>query len=186
MGAIVLFGAISLAGAIALADAPAAQRAGATPAPVLVIETRKGTIEIALAPADAPKSVEHLTALVRRRFYLGQRFHRVTASLVQIGDPASRDMSRRASWGGGNSGSPIGVAEIHPARKHVRGAVGLAHSGNPKFADSQFYIMKRAAPSLDGKHAIVGRVVSGMDVVDRIEDAEWTRSITLKTAGPTN
>jgi cyclophilin family peptidyl-prolyl cis-trans isomerase len=175
-----LLGALALAGSAGVA----AQRAAAPAGPVIVIDTPKGTIEIELAPSDAPKSVEHLTALVRRRFYLGLRFHRVTATLVQFGDPATRDMSRRLSWGSGNSGNPIGVAEISRQRRHVRGAVGLAHSGDPKFADSQFYIMKAASPSLDGKHAIVGRVIRGMEVVDRIEVADWTRSVTLKAAGP--
>ena len=172
------------AGAMLAAGPAAAQRAPAAPPPVLVIDTLKGAIEIELAPADAPKSVEHLLNLVRRRFYLGLRFHRVTSQIVQFGDPGTRDVSRRAGWGSGNSGQPIGVAEINRQRRHVRGAVGLAHSGDPRFADSQFYIMKQASPSLDGKHAIVGRVIRGMDVVDKIEVADWTRSVTLKAAAP--
>src|SRR5262245_26573264 len=73
-------------------------------APVMVIETMKGNIEIKLYKADAPKSVEQLVKLMRRSFYRGQRFHRATSSLVQIGDPQSRDMSRKAYWGTGNSG----------------------------------------------------------------------------------
>jgi peptidylprolyl isomerase len=62
----------------------------------------------------------------------------------------------------------------------VRGAVGLAHSGNPAGADSQFYIMKGASPSLDGKHAVIGQVVSGMAVVDKIAVPDMIKNATLK------
>lgn len=135
--------------------------------PVIVIETVKGTIEVELFAKDAPKSVERLVTLVRQNFYRGQRFHRVEPNfLIQVGDPATRDFTKRARWGTGGSGKPIGVAEISKTRKHVRGAVGLAHAGSAKNADSQFYILRGARPALDGKYAIVGRVISGMDIVD--------------------
>jgi cyclophilin family peptidyl-prolyl cis-trans isomerase len=117
---------------------------------------------------------------MKRNFYRGQRFHRVTASLAQVGDPMSRDMSRRDYWGTGNSGSPIGVFELSKKRSHVRGAVGLAHSGNPLGADSQIYIMKTPSPSLDGKHAIVGQVISGMTVVDKIVVTDMIKNATVK------
>ena len=68
-------------------------------------------------PGRAPKSVEHILALVKRSFYRGQRFHRVTASLVQFGDPQSRNMSRQDYWGTGNSGTPIGVFELSKKRR---------------------------------------------------------------------
>lgn len=148
--------------------------------PVLVFETVKGTFEIELFRADAPKSVDHILALMKRSFYRGQRFHRATASLVQWGDPQTRDMSRRDSWGNGNSGSPIGVFELSKKYSHVRGAVGLAHSGNPLGADSQLYVMKAASPSLDGKHAIIGRVTAGMAVVDRIAVEDMIKNATVK------
>ena len=148
--------------------------------PVLVFETPKGTFEIELFQVDAPKSVEHILALMKRSFYRGQRFHRATAALVQWGDPQTRDMSRRDYWGNGNSGNPIGVFELSKKYSHVRGAVGLAHSGNPLGADSQLYIMKTASPNLDGKHAIVGRVTAGMAVVDKIAVTDVIRNATVK------
>jgi cyclophilin family peptidyl-prolyl cis-trans isomerase len=152
----------------------------AAPDPILVLETVKGTIEIRLFRSEAPKSVEHLLALMKRSFYRGQRFHRVTASLAQVGDPSSRNMSRQDSWGTGNSGNPIGVFEWSKKRSHVRGAVGLAHGGNPVGADSQIYIMKTASPGLDGKHAIVGQIVSGMAVVDKIVVTDMIKDATVK------
>jgi peptidyl-prolyl cis-trans isomerase B (cyclophilin B) len=148
--------------------------------PVLVFETMKGTFEIELYQSDAPKSVEHILALMKRSFYRGQRFHRATAALVQWGDPQTRDMSRRDYWGNGNSGSPIGVFELSKKYTHVRGAVGLAHSGNPLGADSQLYIMKAASPNLDGKHAIIGRVTAGMAVVDKIAVEDMIKNASVK------
>jgi cyclophilin family peptidyl-prolyl cis-trans isomerase len=160
--------------------APAA--AGANP--VVVLETAKGTIEIELFRADAPKSIAHLVGLIQKGFYRGLRFHRVTDSLVQIGDPQTRNMSLEGMWGQQSSGSPIGVSEISKTRKHVRGSVGLAYSGAPENADSQFYIMKTASPSLDGKYAVVGQVLKGMDVVDKIQKADALGLVSLKAAGP--
>lgn len=150
------------------------------PDPVLVLETAKGVIEIRLFRSEAPKSVDHILELVKRSFYRAQRFHRVTPSLVQVGDPQSRNMSRQDYWGSGNSGNPIGVFELSKKRSHVRGAVGLAHSGNPLGADSQFYIMKAPSPNLNGKHAIVGQVVAGMAVVDKIVVTDMIKNTAIK------
>jgi peptidylprolyl isomerase len=161
------------------AAAPAAAPAQAA-APVLVVETVKGTLEIDLFPADAPKSVAHILALVRKGFYRGLRFHRVVSSLAQFGDPLTRNMTYRDGWGTGGSGQPIGVAEISKKHLHVRGAVGLAYSGTAVNADSQLYIMKIASPSLDGKYAVIGQVTKGMDVVDRIEETDLVKNVTVK------
>ena len=153
--------------------------------PVIVIETVKGTIEIELFAKDAPKTVARLLTLVREHFYRGLRFHRVEPNfLVQIGDPATRDFTKRNIWGSGGSGQSIGVAEIARQRRHVRGAVGMAHAGRPERADSQFYIMRGARPALDGKYAIVGRVISGMDVVDKLALTDMVRKVSVKGEGP--
>lgn len=164
-----------------LTAAPQSQtKAPATPDPVFVLETVKGVIEIRLFRSEAPKSVDHLIELIKRSFYRGQRFHRVEKSLAQVGDPQSRDMSKEAYWGNGNSGSPIGVFERIKTRSHVRGAVGLGHSGNPAGADSQFYIMKTTSPSLDGKYAVIGQVIAGMAVVDKIAVKDLIKNTSLK------
>jgi len=173
--------ALSVALAVA-ALPPSPQSTPAAAKPVIVMQTDQGTFEIELFPAEAPKSVAHLIDLLKRDFYRGFRFHRVTPSLVQIGDPQSRNVQRENMWGTMGSGSPIGVAEISKTRKHVRGTVGLAHSGDARFADSQIYIMKVASPSLDGKHAIIGQVVKGIEVVDKIQKADVLKLAALKTA----
>ncbi|HWP99281.1 MAG TPA: peptidylprolyl isomerase [Vicinamibacterales bacterium] len=151
--------------------------------PVIVMETVKGTIEFETYPEDAPKTVEHILNLVRRGFYNGLRVHRAGDMVVQLGDPQTRDMTKRDLWGRGpaaGSGKPIGVAEISKRRTHRRGAVGMAHAGDPRLADSQFYIMRRAERSLDGKYAVFGQVVSGMDVVDRLEVTDIVRRAYVK------
>ena|SRR5687768_14774891 len=152
--------------------------------PVVVLETAKGTIEIELFAKEAPKSVEQIVRLVRENFYRGHRFHRAEPGLVQTGDPNSRTFTKQNLWGSGGSGRQIGVAEISKTRKHVRGAVALAHAGRPERADSQFYIMRRASPSLDGKHAVIGRVVTGMDVVDKLQRGDLITKVSVKGGVP--
>jgi len=163
------------------APAPAPAAAPVAPAaPVILVDTVKGAFEIELFPADAPKSVDHILALVRKGFYRGLRFHSVVSALAQFGDPLTRNMTYRDGWGTGGSGQPIGVAEISKRHLHVRGAVGLAYSGSAVSADSQLYIMKSPSPSLDGKYAIVGQVTKGMDVVDRVEETDLVKNVTVK------
>lgn len=160
--------------------AQAGTNRAAPAAPVMVIETVKGTMEIQLYQADAPKSVRHIIDLVNRSFYRSQRFHRVTPTLIQFGDPVSRNMTQMQAWGVGNSNNPIGVAEISPKYKHVRGTVALANIGDPKYSDSQIYIMKTVSPSLDGKYTIIGKVTKGIDVADKIEKTDLIKLVTIK------
>jgi len=166
-------------------SAPAAAKpapAKAGPAPVIVLETAKGTIEIETFPEDAPKTVEHIVGLVKKNFYNGMRFHRAEENfLVQVGDPQSRDMSREAWWGRGpGSGNPIGVSEITKKRRHAPGTVAMAHVGDPKLADSQFYIIIQPRPGLDGKYTIFGRVTAGMDVVKSLKRADILKKASVK------
>lgn len=168
--------------ALGLPATPAARQAKPTAAadPVLVFETGKGVIEMQLFASEAPKSVAHILDLMKRNYYRGQRFHRVTAAFAQVGDPQSRSMARQAYWGSGGSGSPIGVFEYSKKRLHVRGAVSLAHSGSPLSADSQFFIMKTEGASLDGKHAVIGRVTAGITVVDKIVVTDLIKDAKVK------
>src|SRR5579862_2409227 len=137
--------AVSMSAAARQTTPPARSAPPTAPPPAalatLLLDTAKGPIEIELYRDDAPKSVDHILALVRRGFYRGLRFHRVEPSLVQFGDPLTRNMTYRDGWGTGGSGQPIGVAEISKRHLNVRGAVGLAYAGRPLDADSQLYIL---------------------------------------------
>ena len=163
--------------------APAAAPRPAAAGPILVIDTVKGSIEIQMFPAEAPKTVEHITALAKRNFYNGLRVHRVEPGfVVQFGDPQTRDMTKRDRWGNGGSGKPIGVGEPSAKHKHVIGAVAMAHPGDPKLADSQMYIMLGPAARLDGGYTVFGDVISGMDVVRKLAINDVIRRITVKGA----
>jgi cyclophilin family peptidyl-prolyl cis-trans isomerase len=172
---------------VALATPALAQTGGAqaTPpaGPVLVFETEKGTFEIETYPSLAPKTVEHIVGLVKSRFYNGLRVHRVVRNfVVQLGDPQTRDMTKKDAWGSGGSGKPIGVAEFSKNVRHSIGMVSMAHAGNPARADSQFFIVIGPASHLDGKHQIWGKVVTGMDVVNKIAVPDRIIRATVKGA----
>jgi cyclophilin family peptidyl-prolyl cis-trans isomerase len=168
------------------AETAAAPSPGA--GPLVVVDTVKGAFEFETYPEEAPRTVEHVLALVRRNFYNGLRVHRVEPGfVVQFGDPRTRDMTKRGEWGraaGGGSGKPVGVAEFSKKRLHVRGAVAMAHAGDPAQADSQIYVLLGNRPGLDGKYTVIGKVLSGMDVVEKLEVTDVIRRMTVKGAGP--
>ena len=145
-------------------------------APIIVVETAKGTFEIETYPDEAPKTVAHIVDLVKRGFYDGQRVHRALPGfVVQWGDPRSRDVGETAEWGRGaaaSSGAPIGVAEITKKRTHIKGAVAVAHLGNPARADSQIFVTLADRRDLNGRYAVFGRVVNGDDVPAMLEHGD--------------
>jgi peptidyl-prolyl cis-trans isomerase B (cyclophilin B) len=161
------------------AKAPAAKAAPVAPAqpspgagPVVVVQTDKGNFEFETYPTEAPKTVARMLQLIKGRFYNGLRIHRVEPGyVVQMGDPQTRDMTRKDDWGYGGSGRPIGVAEISKLRKHGRGSIAMAHSGDPAKADSQFYVCLDTArcSKLDGQFVVWGKVITGMEVVDKLK-----------------
>ena len=120
-----------------------------------------GRVVIELRPELAPKSVARFKELVRQKFYDGLVFHRVIPGfMAQGGDPA----------GDGSGGTGQNVPAEFSKEKHVRGTVSMARKGNDvNSADSQFFIVIRESNDLDGKYTIFGRVVAGMDHVDRIK-----------------
>ena len=163
------------------AATPVAQKTSPGAGPVIVLETAKGIVELETYPEEAPKTVAQIVGLVKKGFYNGLRFHRVEPKfVVQIGDPQTRNMLLQEWWGRQSSGTPIGVSEVSKKRRHLRGAVGVGHGGDPKTADSQFYILLGTRPSLDAKYTVFGRVIKGMEVVDRIQRADVLKKATVK------
>lgn len=135
--------------------------------PRVVLTSTFGAIELELFAVDAPKTVENFLTLARKGYYDGTKFHRVIAGfMIQGGDPNSRN----ADWATHGTGGP-GYTFADEINRHllVRGALAMANAG-PNTNGSQFFIVTAdATPWLDGKHTNFGRVVSGMDVVARIE-----------------
>lgn len=140
---------------------------------VIVVETTKGAFAFETYPNEAPKTIAHVVQLVRQGFYDGQRFHRALAGfVVQWGDPRSRDLSQEADWGRGDaasSGTPIGVPEMSKKRTHTKGAVAMAHPGDPSKADSQIYVTLADRPDLDGRYTVFGHVIAGAEVPSRLQ-----------------
>ena len=149
---------------------------------VIVLETVKGVIEFETYPEEAPKTSARVIELVKKNFYNGQRFHRSEPKfLVQIGDPQSRNPQMVDWWGRQGSGKPIGFSEITKKRRNIRGAVGMAYAGSdPKMAESQFYILRRADPSLDARYTVFGGVIKGMDVVDKLEKGDMLKRASVR------
>jgi peptidyl-prolyl cis-trans isomerase B (cyclophilin B) len=124
------------------------------------MHTTAGAIELELYDEDAPKTVENFRKLAADGFYDGTIFHRVIKDfMIQGGDPE----------GTGRGGPGYTFEDEINRHKIVRGALAMANAG-PNTNGSQFFIVTTdAAPWLDGKHTVFGRVTSGMDVVDAIE-----------------
>jgi len=135
-----------------------------------VIETNMGTIVIEFYDKDAPQHVANFKKLANSGFYDSTTFHRVVPGFViQGGDPLSKD-DDRSNDGTGGPGYTI-PAEIKA--KHIRGAVAAARLGdqvNPqkRSSGSQFYICLKDLPFLDGNYTVFGKVIEGIEVVDKI------------------
>lgn len=134
--------------------------------PIVTITMEDGSIMKAeLYPEIAPNTVNNFISLIQKNFYNGLIFHRVIEGfMIQGGDPDST--------GAGGPGYSIkgefaknGVAND---LKHTAGVLSMARSGHPDSAGSQFFIMHKNAPHLDGSYAAFGQVIEGMDVIDQI------------------
>ncbi len=129
----------------------------------LVLETTQGRVLIELRPELAPNHVARIKELTQQGFYDGVVFHRVIEGfMAQTGDPTGT--------GRGGSGKNL-KAEFSKA-PHERGTVSMARANHPDSADSQFFICFDDARFLDGKYTVWGRVIEGMENVDKIKRGE--------------
>ena len=127
----------------------------------VLLETKDGRVTIELRPEIAPKHVKQLKTLIGQGFYDGLKVHRVIDGfMAQTGDPKGN--------GTGGSTLPNIPAEFSSA-PFKRGTVGMARSGSPNSANSQFFICLGDADFLNNNYTVVGVVTSGMDVVDKIK-----------------
>ncbi|HCW80947.1 MAG TPA: peptidylprolyl isomerase [Ruminococcaceae bacterium] len=161
--------------------------------PVATLKTSNGTVKIELYPDIAPNTVNNFISLIRKGFYNGTIFHRIIPKfMIQGGDPK----------GNGTGGPGYSIRgefssnHFPNSLKHTRGVISMARTVNPNSAGSQFFIMVNDAPYLDGEYAAFGKVISGMEEVDRIVSSprdyddkplekQRIESITVETFGKT-
>ncbi|MEI9421701.1 peptidylprolyl isomerase [Mesorhizobium sp. Cs1299R1N1] len=148
----------------------------ADPENTMIITLKDGDVTVALRPDLAPKHVAQIKKLVRDHAYDNVAFHRVIDGfMAQTGDVKFGNMNKgfnAQAVGTGGSDLPDLQAEFSQTEHYKRGVVGMARSQDPNSANSQFFIMFAPAPPLDGQYTIVGNVVSGMELVDKIKKGD--------------
>lgn len=134
--------------------------------PQAVIKTRHGDITVELLADKAPNHVKNFLDLARSGFYNGTIFHRVIPGfMIQGGCPNSKP---GASGVPGTGGPGYHIDAEFNDTKHKRGILSMARSSSPNSAGCQFFVMVSDYPSLDGQYSAFGRVVSGLEVADKI------------------
>ncbi|MSP03572.1 MAG: peptidylprolyl isomerase [Acetobacteraceae bacterium] len=139
-----------------------AQAPAADPENTIYLDVKSGRVVIQLLPELAPGHVERIKSLARQGFYDNTPFHRVIEGfMAQGGDPTGT--------GTGGSKLPNLKAEFTTQRQFLRGVCGMARTGDPNSANSQWFIMFAPNASLNGQYTIWGQVVKGMEFVDQIK-----------------
>ncbi|WP_302954355.1 peptidylprolyl isomerase [Faecalitalea cylindroides] len=132
---------------------------------ILITMENGDEIKAELYPETAPKTVENFLKLVDEKFYDGLIFHRVIKGfMIQGGDPTGTGM-------GGSKDTVVGEFRANGFQNdlaHTRGVLSMARTNMPNSASSQFFIMHQDAPHLDGQYAAFGKVIEGMEAVDKI------------------
>ena len=137
----------------------------------VVLETNQGAIEIKLMPEVAPKACENFTKLAEKGYYNGLIFHRVIKGfMIQGGDPTGTGRGGESVWG-----KPFSDETDQKVQFDSPGLLAMANAG-PNTNGSQFFITTAKAAWLNGKHTIFGKVISGYDVVEKIENTATGRN----------
>jgi peptidyl-prolyl cis-trans isomerase B (cyclophilin B) len=136
---------------------------------VAVIKTTKGEMVVEFWTDAAPETIVNFKKLARSGFYNGTIFHRIVKDfMIQGGDPNSKDPAKESSYGAGTAGYRI-KAEFndHP---HDRGVISMARAPQPDSASCQFFICLEPVHRLDHQYATFGKLIKGLDVLDKIGD----------------
>lgn len=148
----------------AMTNASAQQNKASNLENILYIDLKYGRVVIELLPEIAPKHVERIKTLARQKFYDGIVFHRVIDGfMAQTGDPTGTGM--------GGSKLPDLRAEFSD-EPHIRGAVSMARASDPNSGNSQFFIVLKDSRFLDNQYTVWGRVIKGMEFVDKIKKGD--------------
>jgi len=137
------------------------------PGRVVVLDTNRGVIEFVLYEKDCPKTTARIAELIQGGFYNGVKFPRVVENFVIQTDQAKKKVP------------PMGC-EIAKGLTHEKGSVGMARTDDPNSNTSAFYITRDPAPHLDMLYTTFGRVISGMDVVMKIQVGDVIKTATLR------
>jgi peptidyl-prolyl cis-trans isomerase B (cyclophilin B) len=139
--------------------------------PQAKITTKYGDMVIELFEDETPNTVANFVSLIEKGYYDGLKFHRVVPDFViQGGDPTGT--------GAGGPGYRIKCEAETNKTKHSRGVLSMAHAGKDT-GGSQFFITHRATPHLDGKHTVFGRVISGVEIVDKVQQGDLMDKVTM-------
>ncbi|MCH9611612.1 MAG: putative peptidyl-prolyl cis-trans isomerase [Chlamydiia bacterium] len=135
--------------------------------PIVTFETTQGTFEVEIFADKVPKTAENFVGLVKKAYYDNIIFHRIIDEfMIQGGDPTGSGRGGESLWGGKFED------EFHPSLRHDGpGVLSMANAG-PNTNGSQFFITLVETPWLDGKHSVFGKVVSGMDVIEKLGKVE--------------
>jgi cyclophilin family peptidyl-prolyl cis-trans isomerase len=185
--------AVTVLTALAVSSAQAGPPKSSRNPLVLMTVAKRGKITIELYAKEAPKTVAHFQELVKRKFYNGILFHRVLPGFVaQTGDPGSKEFTAKdfigkseqeiERLGLGNGGSGKNIPFEENKRTHEPGTISMA-LGAPRSAtgDSQFFINLVPNHRLDGDYCVFGKVIKGMDVVNKIKPGD--KIISIVTTG---
>jgi dolichyl-diphosphooligosaccharide---protein glycosyltransferase len=135
---------------------------------VAILKTSLGNITIEFFPQAAPKHVNNFLNLSKSGFYDGTIFHRIVKDFViQGGDPTTKNTTQKERWGTGGPGYTLD-AEFNDI-PHERGILSMARTADPNSAGSQFFIITKDSRFLDNQYTVFGRVIDGMEIVDKIE-----------------
>ena len=145
-------------------DSPPAMQIDPNKTYKATIKTNRGSIELALYPEHAPKTVNNFVFLANQGFYDGVTFHRVISDfMIQGGDPTGT--------GAGGPGYRFEDEVRDNPLTHEKGVISMANAG-PNTNGSQFFITHSPQPHLNGKHTVFGKVVAGQDIVDATDQGD--------------
>ncbi len=150
---------------------------------LVLMQTARGPIYLQLYTKQTPLTAGNFVKLAKKGFYNGQSFHRVEPGFViQAGDPYSKHPESQDAQMRMGSGGPGYTIKLEPSAlkfKHVPGVLAMARRDDPDSAGSQFYITLGAAPFLDGKYAVFGKVLSGIDVAKKIQRGDKIEKVAV-------
>src|SRR5881398_3193953 len=151
---------------------------------VAIIKTSEGDMLVQFWTDAAPNTVDNFKKLARQGFYDGTIFHRIVKGfMIQGGDPNSKDPAKESTYGAGDPGYRI-KAEFNN-HSHDRGVISMARGPDPDSAGSQFFICLAPVRRLDGQYTTFGKLIRGVDVLEKIGDTPVERNAQGEVSKPT-